>query len=180
MTPLFKATARFDPSDGDRWKNYFEWAKIPALCEVVSLDGILCPVLGHDLTDEDWNHNVQADFRLHYFYHLDYLLDRTFAYVRRNILGLYRNPDAHIETPPAAGFVFVGYDLIEESTQISAVCNCGGFPESFSNDELNRYGLLDDFNRACIVKHSLATLNPDEHHAQCEMYAIWRLSENQA
>src|SRR6185295_6762926 len=117
-------------------------------------------------------------FRLDYFYHLDYLKERVAAISRRNILGLYRNPEGHIEAAPAPGnFCFVGYDLIEEQTQISAITNCGGFPDVFSNQELNRFGLLNSFDRASEVRRLLAKNHPEEPHAQCEMYALWRLNE---
>jgi hypothetical protein len=176
--PLFIATERFDPSDGKRWIDYFEWAKIPALTEIVSLDCSLCQHLVKDFTDEDWQHIVKKDFRLDYFYHLDYLLNRVRGKGRRNILGLYRNPEAHTTNAPAAGdFRFIGYDLIEEQTQISALTNCGGFHDVFDNDELNAQGLIPAFERAAEVRGLLGEEHPEEPHAQCEMYAIWRLHE---
>jgi hypothetical protein len=176
--PLFIATERFDKTDGEKWRKYFEWARIPALKEVVSLDCLLCVHLVKHFTDEDWNHIVNADFRLDYFYHLDYLLNRVSGKPRRNVLGLYRNPEVHITIAPAPGdFSFIGYDLIEEQTQISALTNCGGFPDVFSNEELNSCGLISPFERANEVKKMLAEKHPDEHHARCEMYAIWRLNE---
>jgi hypothetical protein len=176
--PLFIATERFDPSDGKCWVNYFEWAKIPALTEVVSLDCSLCQHLVKDFTNEDWQHIVNEDFRLDYFCHLDYLLGRVRNGTRRNILGLYRNPKVHITKAPAAeDFIFVGYDLIEEQTQISALTNCGGFPDVFANEELNACGLIPSFGRAIEVRRLLAEKHPEEPHAQCEMYAIWRLNE---
>jgi hypothetical protein len=176
--PLFIATARFDPSDGKSWLNYFQWVRIPALTEVVSLDCSLCERLVADFADEDWQHIINEDFRLHYFYHLDYLLSRVHGKKRRNILGLYRNPETHITKAPAAGnFSFIGYDLIEEQTQISALTNCGGFPDVFSNEELNSQGLLPLFERAAEVKVKLVEKHPEESHARCELYAIWRLNE---
>lgn len=179
VQPLFIATERFDPSDREKWQKYFEWAKIPALTEVVSLDCLLCPNLIGEILPEDWEHIVNADFRLNYFYHLDYLLNRVSDKPRRNILGLYRNPNAHIPTPPATGkFEFMGYDLIEEQTQISALTNCGGFPDVFANHELNSCGLLAQFERTNKVKTLLSQKHPEEPHAQCEMYAIWRLNES--
>jgi hypothetical protein len=176
--PLFIATERFDPTDGEKWRKYFEWAKIPTLIEVVSLDCLLCNHLVKEFTDEDWNHIVNANFRLDYFYHLDYLLNRVSDKLRRNILGLYRNPEKHIPQAPAPGdFRFMGYDLIDEQTQISALTNCGGFPDVYSNEELNSVGLISQFERASEVERLLAEKHPKEAHAQCEMYAIWRLYE---
>ena len=177
--PLFIATQRFDPSDGERWKNYLEWAQIPWLDEVVSLDAALCPHLINTPEEQDWQHIVNEDFRLDYFYDLDYLKLRTQGVQRRNMLGLYRNPESHIEAKPAAGdFSFMGYDLIEEQTQISALTNCGGFPDVFQNEELNRFGLVDGFKRVQQIGRFLAKRHPEEHHAQCEIYAIWRLNES--
>ncbi len=179
-TPLFIATERFDPSDGEKWQKYYEWAKIPALTEVVSLDALLCGHIIKEFLDEDWQHIVCENFRLDYFLHLDYLKRRIQDVPRRNILGLYRNPQIHIAVAPAAGdFGFVGYDLIDEETQISALTNCGGFPDVFNNEELNRFGLVDSFDRAREVRRLLAECHPEEAHAQCEMYALWRLNESE-
>ena len=177
-TPLFIATLRFDSSDGERWNEYIRWAKIPALVEVVSLDMMLCPRVVLSIEEEDWQHIVREDFRLKYFYHLDYLQKRAEGTQRKNILGLYRNPDTHITSAPAPGdFGFVGYDLIEEETQISVLTNCGGFPGVFKNEELNQFGLLQSFDRAAEVQCLLADRYPGEPHAQCEMYALWRMGE---
>lgn len=158
------------PGEGKGWEDYVQWAKIPGLVEVVSLDTMLCPPLITEFVDEDWSHNVAEDFRLNYFYHLDYLLGRVANHSRRNILGLYRNPETHIAEPPGPGpFVFTGCDLIEEQTQISALTNCGGFPKAFSNEELNCHGLDQDFDRAMEIKQALVREYPEEAHAKCEL-----------
>lgn len=179
-TPLFIATERFDPSDGEKWEGYCHWAKIPGLVEVVSLDTVLCPRLIKELHDEDWQYVVCEDFRLDYFRDLNYLKRRIQDIPRRNVLGLYRNPDSHVPVAPALGsFSYIGYDLIEEQTQISALTNCGGFPDVFLNEELNRFGLIDSFDRACEVRRLLAERYVEEPHAQCELYAVWRLNETE-
>ncbi|WP_459554894.1 hypothetical protein [Lacunimicrobium album] len=175
---VFVATESFGPQNDQRWLSYFEWAKIPQLKEVVSLDGLLNPHLVVDLIDDDWDHIVNADFRLSYFKDLPYLLSRIPKGILCNVLGLYRNPEYHILKPPAAGsFVFLGYDLIDDQCQISALTNCGGFPESFSNDQLNQFGLITDFQLATSIRRKLRENNPHEPHAKCELYAIWRLNE---
>ena len=73
----------------------------------------------------------------------------------------------------------MGYDLIEEQTQISALTNCGGFPDVFRNDELNSVGLIENFDRGSEVQRLLARRHPEEPHAQCELYAVWRLNETE-
>lgn len=175
VQPLFIATERFDSFDAEAWQSYFEWAKIPALTEVVSLDISLCPPVVVELSE----HVANEDFRFGYSFHLADLLLRVQSSPRRNILGLYRNPDVHIAKAPAPGaFSFMGYDLIDEQTQISALTNCGGFPDAFDNDELNQCGLIEKFGRAREVRRLLAEKYPEEPHAQCEMYAVWRLNES--
>lgn len=175
---VFIATESFGPQNGQRWLSYFEWAKIPQLEEVVSLDFMLNPRIVTTLIDEDWAHIVNADYRLSYFTDLPYLLSRITDGTACNILGLYRNPEYHIHEPPSsASFTFIGYDLIEEQTKISALTNCGGFPESFSNNQLNQFGLITDFQLADEISYSLRLNNPDEPHADCELYAIWRLNQ---
>ncbi len=178
IEPLFIATERFDPTDGEKWQKYFEWAKIPAIKEVVSLDTCLCSRLIKEFSDEDWKHNAGKDAPPIHFGDLKYLLHRVRGMARRNILEVYRNPIAHInESAGGRDFVFAGYDLIEDATQISALINCGGFPEVFTNQELNCYGLISEFERAVKVKRLLLEKHPEEPHAHCEMYAIWRLNE---
>jgi hypothetical protein len=44
---------------------------------------MLCPTVIQDMTDEDWQHNVQEDFKITLFHDLHYLLDRnTFESVK--------------------------------------------------------------------------------------------------
>ena len=175
IQPLFIAVAPFGPADGEKWQKYLQWARIPRLTEVISLDSMLCERIVTELKTEDWPHIVNEDFRLNYFLDFAYLLRRTANTPLRHILGVYRNPNSHITRPPAGHFIFAGYDLIEEMTQISALTNCGGFPDCFSNAELNNCGLVDSFDRAEEIHRALPRLHPKEAHANCELYAVWKL-----
>jgi hypothetical protein len=60
---------------------------------------------------------------------------------------------------------------------MSALTNCGGFPNAFANSELSQTGLLLDFHRAFEVQQLLRAQYPDEHHANCHVWAIFRLIE---
>jgi hypothetical protein len=171
----YTARSKLRPADGQRWQKYFAWAKIPALKEVVSLDVLCCRHLIETLTDEDWEHHDQTDFRFGFFNDPDYLVSRVGGPEGKNILGVYIKPESHITTPPAAGFVFLGYDLVEDATEISVLVGCAGFPDAFSNAELNQYGLIHDYDRALAVRELLKKRYPDEPHADCSHYAIWRL-----
>ena len=115
---------------------------------------------------------------LHFFTDLDYLRARTAAIPDTNLLCVFRNPSRHPAPPDApVGFDFVGYDVVDIHGDISALTNCGGFPDVFSNDELNPYGLLATRDRAIDVQAALKTLHPDERHADCHVWAVFRASE---
>ena len=66
-------------------------------------------------------------------------------------------------------FSFCGYDLVEVEGGVSALVNCGGFPKSFDNSELNSNGLIEKLERARVVQDSLRSEYPDEHHADCNV-----------
>ena len=65
--------------------------------------------------------------------------------------------------------------MVDREGSISALTNCGGFPNAFSNSELSEVGLLTEFERAVEVQRMLRSCYPDEHHADCHMWAIFRL-----
>lgn len=178
ISPLFIDTMRFDPSEGEKWQRYCEWAQIPSLTEIVSLDSMLCPRIVVEPNDEDWRHLAFVSMDFPTWKDLAYLKQRVRNVSRKNILGLYRNPEAHLTVPPDQGdFSFIGYDLVEDHTMISALTNCGGFPEVFRTDELNNFGLIEAFDRACEIKCRLPEHYPEEPHANCELYAVWRFNE---
>lgn len=177
MTVFYRANEKF-AAESPRWDAYVQWAKIPNLIEIVSLDGMLCPPLITTFVDEDWPYLMQVGDRLE-FKDLRYLTGRVANPASVNILAAIRNP-ASPTYPSMPEFEFVGYDLIEDATGISALTNCGGFWNSFSNDELNAFGLLDNFLRAGEVQRILPERNPGESHAECELYALWRLKNSLA
>ena len=177
MTPWFVATEKFNKSSAS-WAKYIAWSGLKQLDEVVSLDSILCPTVLPDIKTEYWKHIVNEDFMLHFFTDLDFLRTEVSAIARKNLLCVFRNPAAH----PAAsqvpeGFEFIGYDLLEKDAGVSALTNCGGFPNAFSNGELSEKGLLTGYERSRTVQDSLIWEYPDEHHADCHLWAVFRLGE---
>ena len=174
MIPWFVAIAKFDKTDAT-WGKYIAWSGLRQLEEVVSLDSSLCPTVLPDIKPEYWNYIVNEDFMLHLFTDLDYLRGETAAISRKNLLCVFRNPAAQ---PNAAqvpeGFEFVGYDLLEKDSGMSALTNCGGFPKAFSNSELSEKGLLMEHERSRTVQEALIREYPNEPHADCHLWAIFR------
>jgi hypothetical protein len=175
MGPLYIVTERFDPSRGAEWDRYLAWSGLSQLVVVVSLDALLCPPAVAEVLPEDWPHIVNADFMLRYFVDLDHLLRRAGEVRGRNLLCLFRNPDAPPVVPVGPhGFVFEGYDLVDVQGDVSALTNCGGFGLAFSNAELSSHGLLPSLARAREVQEALTRHYPDESHARCDRWAVFR------
>ncbi len=74
-------------------------------------------------------------------------------------------------------FEFKGFDLIERDGATSSLTNCGGFDDAFRSWELSDCGLLQNLDRAYEVRDTLANLYPEEPHADCEVWAVWRARE---
>lgn len=178
MEPWYIATKRFGPWDGAAWRKYVEWSGLGALREVVSLDVTLCPSVLPDIQDGYWPYIVNEDYMLHFFTDLDFLLGQIETVPDRNLLCVFRNPPRH-PVPPEASvrFGFIGYDVVDIHGDISALTNCGGFPDIFSNRELQPYGLLPSRDRAIEVQNAMRKLYPDENHTDCHVWAVFRAIE---
>lgn len=175
---LYSAVQRFDPTCGDNWTEFIDWCGLTQLREVVSLDIILCPsvIVIDELTIEDWDHNVDEDFMCHLFYDPEYLLRKVVGQEKVNLLAILRNPtNEEVCSFNDARFDFRGFDLVEAQTGISALLNCGGFPKAFSSTDLSDCGLLTEHSPAQNVQKLLKAEYPDEHHADCELWAIWQM-----
>lgn len=172
---MYSVVTRFDPSRGEDWHSYIESSGLRHLQEVNSLDCLLCPSVIETLTDEDWQYNVHENHMTHLFRDLDYLLRRVAGNKPVNVLAVMHEPcaaDVYSFVDPR--FVFRGFDLIETEVGISALSNCGGFDRSFSDTDLSEYGLLTDYAKAVDVQKSLIKEHPEEHHAECDLWAIWK------
>jgi hypothetical protein len=173
----YTASEKFDPAHGAEWAGYFEWAKIPQLRELISLDTMRrTPELNH-LNAADWEHNVQQNYLTHFFRDLDYLLERL-NHIRGeiNILAACQEPEFEMRgVLKDPRFEFAGYDLIGFG-DISAITNCGGFDQAFQTADISGVGLFDTFELARQVQDRLRRYYPNEHHADCDVWAIWRMT----
>lgn len=176
---VYSAVERCDPVSGNAWLGFIKWSGLSQLREVVSLDGILCPTLIEELTDEDWRHNIQQDSMTHLFHDLEYLLGRVSGADRASILALMQNPtDEDVQSFDDDRFDFRGFDLMDRQLGNSALLNCGGFPKAFSSADLSACGLLTDHAKALHAQRLLRQQYPDEFHADCDVWAIWRMKRS--
>jgi hypothetical protein len=176
MAVIYSAVKRFGPDCGESWRNFIAWSGLTQLREVISKDIMLCPTVLQQLTDEDWQHNVQEDFKITLFYDLDYVLGKVAGDKQVNVLALLQNPtEVEVRSYCDQRFDFQGFDLVELQTGISALLNCGGFDKVFSPVDLSDCGLLADHTKAMDIQQRLRVEYPEEPHADCDMWAIWKL-----
>ncbi|MGE3314838.1 MAG: hypothetical protein AB7O26_06935 [Planctomycetaceae bacterium] len=127
------------------------------------------------MNDEDWKHNVHEDEMLDFFHSVDYVMQRVRGLDRILILGAAKDPTAEVVgamTDPR--FEFCGFDLL--NVGISSLLNCGGgFEKAFHPKELSSVGLILDLTRAVEVHQKLREAYPDEPHADCDLWALWRM-----
>jgi hypothetical protein len=175
VTPWYIATEPFSPAakPGD-WAKYIEGSGLGQLQEVVTLDGTLCPPILREIKAEYWPHIVNEDFALDYFTDLEFMLKEVRHVQAKNVLCVYRNPESHPGPPESGAWRFEGYDLVDTLGGNSALTNCGGFPKAFSNKELSPLGLLPSLERAQEVQRALREQYPEEHHAECNVWALYR------
>jgi hypothetical protein len=141
---------------------------------------MLCRSVLRELTEEDWSYNVQEDYLIGLFHDLDYLLGKLDGDGKSNVLALMRNPTVdEIGSFIDPRFEFRGFDLVELQTGISALVNCGGFDRAFAPSDLSDCGLLTDHSRASVVQDLLRAEYPDDSHADCELWAIWQMTNRE-
>ena len=162
MKPIYYKAERFFPT-----KEYERNSKIRDRAEIVSYD-ILCNIIcTHDLINDSEFFGEVSDLKI---------LLQTPMKSNEQVIAYYKNPTESYENHTFdKRFEFCGYDLSEEMTRISAVTNCcGGFDKAIPYGELNKFGLIDDYNKAILIQKKLDELYPDECHACCEIYELWR------
>jgi hypothetical protein len=184
MKVYYTATSKFSPAtqrtyqgQDMNWPGYLAWSKLRHLKEVITLDSILGPQVVERDNQLDADFLVWEDFTPDLYTSLDYLLSKLqdndpLSY---NLLAVTKEPTLPCETIPIAGFDFIGYDLVDVHGDISALTNCGGFDNTFLPRDLNEYGLISTYKKAYTIKEGLIKNNPDEPHATCYVWAIWRI-----
>jgi len=158
------------------WDKYIKWSKLTHLTELVSLDGILNGLAFEPDTDseEDWKFIVTEGHVITQFFNsLDYVLEKTKELERFNLLAVIKEPN-ETKSELSNNYDFIGYDLIETDGDVSALTNCGGFDESFLPKDLNEFGLVSEWAKAKKIQEDLKINNPEEHHADCFLYEVWR------
>lgn len=180
MTFLYTARGTYDKTyneDGMSWEKYIAWSKLTQLTELVSLDGMLNEILVEPNYDnaDDWDYiHIVDQHQTGFFTTLEFVFKRLKPKDKFNLLTVAIEPDQDCKEVKIDDYEFVGYDLLDQGFNISALSNCGGFDETFLPADLNDKGLIDNFTKAYDIKKRLVENNPEEGHAHTNVIAIWR------
>lgn len=160
------------------WESYTSWSRLFHLKELVTLDILLnrrIPELEDWHKREYWDYIVSENgISTDLFTSLDFVLRMTKRKEKFNLLAVVKEPTEDCNGVRLDGFGFVGYELLDPFTGVSALTNCGGFDETFLPTELNPFGLVGGFEKAYDIKRRLLENNPEEPHAATNVYGVWR------
>jgi hypothetical protein len=160
------------------WESYISWSRLYHVKELITLDVLLnrrIPELEDSRKKEYWDYIwTENGIITDLFTSLDHVLRMTKRTERFNLLAVAKEPLEDCIGVRLDGFEFVGYELLDPITGISALTNCGGFDETFLTTELNPFGLVDDFEKAYDINRRLLENNPDNPHAITNVMAVWR------
>jgi len=171
------ARARFDKADGEAWINYIRWSRLSQLTELVSLDKGLNEVLvTPDHNDAaHWKYIVLNDaYHTGFFTTVDFVLNNMLSHTSFHLLAVSVNPTENCNLIEIDNYDFLGYDLLDQYYDTSALTNCSGFDKAFLPSDLNTLGLIDHYDKALEINKRLEEVYPDEEHADTNVIAIWR------
>jgi len=124
---------------------------------------------------DDWQFIViDGSFQTGFYTTIEYVLKNIKSKDNFNLLTVVKEPNEKCESIYLADFEFVGYELLDKDYSNSALTNCGGFDETFLPNELNQFGLISEYENAYDIRKRLFENNPAEHHADCNVIAVWR------
>jgi hypothetical protein len=182
----YAATAPFNPGTNRtycgrdmNWEGYVGFSGFEHVKEIVTLDGIL----GQDMSRRDayaeadflvWQHDLPVTC----YHDLPFLIKKMADQdpATYQILAIRLEPNPYDHLTPVPGFSFVGFDLMDRYGGNSTLTNCGGYPAIFGPQDINASGLLSDYDRARHIRIQVSTQYPEDDHADCLMWGIWRMS----
>ncbi len=175
---LYTLRERFTVHPQQRFDDYRMFSGFHHITELVTLDSMMCPDLIDELRTEDWEHNVQKDCRTELFRDANYLLSRQPLDASKHQLI------AALECPPPDfvipnGFTICGFDIMDSYFGNSTLTNCGPIMDAFKPSEVNNFGLLDDRDRAFVIRDTMRALQPEDPHlGDCEVWLLARQIPN--
>ena len=125
---------------------------------------------------EDWQHNIQQNNYLFWFSDWHYLRQRqSWESDTQQVIAIWEAPLTR-QSPPEY-FQHCGFDIVDRDGEISVLTNCGGFPDLYTFEDVNQFGLLDNLNQTQTIVNNLHQKYGDDYH--CRECQIWQVARYQ-
>ena len=156
----YKVIRQFGPSSGAEWTQYAAWRGLSGVSRFDSIDGILRPDLFSPVSQEDWDHCVQADLRTS--------LLKDGAYAQRVagripgavVVGVV--PGVTEDTALPEGVV--GFDLLDGDEHVSLLTNWGSDPAGLIRPYLSSNAIVSELRDAMALHALLLARFPEDPH----------------
>jgi hypothetical protein len=175
---LFKVISQFSKDDNNSWENYIEFSHLDQITDYCSLDSLLNYSVFTPESKEDWENCVNENSKLDMITNIDYARKIAANHPGSKVLGIVINPgNTGMDFPER----LLGFDILDGDFSNSLLTNCGGFPEVFSNEAINRYGLIGSMDQAYKIRDQLRIRFHGDGHAQnCEVIAVYDYRDKDA
>jgi hypothetical protein len=160
-------------------ENLFEkWSNLIHIKEVLSLDGMLSePAFEPERqSNEYWEFSISDGiYSTNFYSSLAYVLEKTEGKDPFNLFAIIYEPGKTKSNELNSEFEFVGYELLDKpGFEISVLTNRWPLFDEIHKGDLNTKGLLSDYKIAKIVQQNLKKNHPEESHADCGLFEVWR------
>jgi hypothetical protein len=168
---------KFGMGAGIVWDRYMSENGFTHLREVLSLDASLCPpyqVQSQDSAVLDNSEVFGDDLELYSdlsqsFEEIENIFDPSIY----NFLCVQIKPESNNLLIPPFKFKFGGFDLLDFSTRISVIVNCGRLDKAFKHEDLNIHGLIINYEKAEEIQRKVKENYPSLSHNNTTLIAIW-------
>lgn len=158
-------------SGEESWEKYIKFSGLNQIEDFCSLDANLNDSVFTPKSDEDWKNCVYEDNKIDMITNIEFAKKISKDHIGSKIFGLILDP---INSSTTENTNLLGFDILDEYYSNSLLTNCDGFPDIFDNQIINRFGLLNDIEKAYEIRDKLRKEYEDDSHAgACEVIAIY-------
>ena len=176
MEYWYGARSVFNLSHGlESWEKYKQWILLPQLVDLISLDynlnEDLIALKSYCIQDCEVKDNGTYTGL---YASLEFVIDEMKNDILYNLLIVVKNPQFECNSINVSDFEFIGYDILDSNYHYSILTNCGGFCEIYSPTDINKFGLIDDYDKAVEINKLFNIKIISDHNEDSNLFAIWR------
>ncbi|WP_158859902.1 hypothetical protein [Lunatibacter salilacus] len=178
MTVLYTGREPFNqafPKEGLTWEEFKVWNGFSQMKELLSLDQFLNPELNIlKMGNNDAFSYHEQGKRTGLFTSLEYVKGIIGDGENCNLLAVIKEPGESCNELILEGFEFAGYDLLDTGYGYSALSNLGSILGPVTAEDLNEYGLIQNFSDVKALQAKICNGYRGLQQAETYIMAVWR------